>query len=63
MVFVFILFYQICVHTAVIQHHMTYIRSCYIHISTCSQQGLHYIMMTLLTCHIQWSYIILVRSE
>ena len=42
---------------------ITYIRCCYIHSSTSSQQGLYYIMMTILTCHIQWSCIVLVRSE
>ena len=42
---------------------MTYIRSCYTHISTCVQQTLYYIMMIVLTCNIQWSYIVLVRSE
>ena len=42
---------------------ITYNRSCYIHISTSSQQGLYYIMMTLLTCHIQRSCIGLVRNK
>ena len=42
--------------------HITYIWSCYIHLSTCSQQALHYIMMTILTGHIQWSCIDLVKK-
>ena len=41
----------------------TYIRTCYVDISTCPQQRLYYIMVTLLTRHIQWSYVILVGSE
>ena len=44
-------------------HKYTYFRCCCIHISTCSQQALHYILMTILTCHIQWSCIVLVRNE
>ena len=42
---------------------ITYIRCCYIHSSTSSQQGLYYIIMTFLTCNIQWSCIGLVRRE
>ena len=42
---------------------ITYNRSCYIHSSTSSQQGLYYIMMTFLTCHKQRSCIGLVRNK
>ena len=44
-------------------HHITYIRSCFIHVSTCSQQPLHSFIITLLTRHIQWSCVVLLRSE
>ena len=41
----------------------TYNRSCHVDISTCPQQRLYYIMVTLLTRHTQWSCVVLVGSE
>ena len=45
------------------KHYITYIRSCFIHFSPCSQQPLHSFIVTLLTRHIQCSCFVLLRSE
>ena len=51
-----------CVILIEFKHYITYIRSCFIHVSTCSQQPLHSIIITLLTRHIQWSFFVLLTD-